>query len=390
MESWRRSVDHGVDPELAAPPIRLPEDRLAELRAAHPLAAAMPVIRRLLLDSAADAGLLVAVSDAAGQLLWVEGARVVLARAERVHFMAGADWSETAAGTNAPGTALALDAAVQILGAEHLTRSAAEWSCSAAPIHEPDTGAVLGVLDLTGGPEVVTPQTLTLVRATVAAVEAELALARLHPRRPRRVLEHGWSAPVRQPPALRTLGQRGAWLTHDATSTTLSLRHSEILLLLAEHPAGLSAAELAVALSDEELSLVTVRAELSRLRALLGPLRLGSRPYRLESSVTSDVAELRDHLEAGRVRQAVAAYPGPLLPASTAPAVEELRDQLHMRLRSALLAQRDPDALLSFADTAHGRQDHEIWTAALAALPSRSPRYAQVAAHLLRLDAELA
>jgi len=390
VESWRRSVDHGVDPELAAPPIRLPQDRLTELRAAHPLAAAMPVIRRLLLESAADAGLLVAVSDAAGQLLWVEGARAVLTRAERVHFMAGADWSETAAGTNAPGTALALDAAVQILGAEHLTRSAAEWSCSAAPIHEPDTGAVLGVLDLTGGPEVVTPQTLTLVRATVAAVEAELALVRLDPRRERRVLEHGWSGPARQPPVLRTLGQRGARVVQDDTSTTLSLRHSEILLLLAENPAGLSAAELAVALSEEELSLVTVRAELSRLRTLLGRLRLGSRPYRLESGLTSDVTELRAHLAAGRVRQAVAAYPGPLLPASSAPAVGELRHQLHMLLRSALLAQGDPDALLSFADTAHGREDLEIWTAALAALPPRSPRRAQVAAHAARLEASLA
>ncbi|SDT07975.1 hypothetical protein SAMN04488543_2980 [Friedmanniella luteola] len=390
VESWRRSVGHGVDPELSAPPIRLADDRLADLRAGHPLAAAMPVIRRLLLESAADAGLLVAVSDAAGQLLWVEGARAVLAKAERVHFMAGADWSETAAGTNAPGTALALGTPVQILGAEHLTRSAAEWSCSAAPIHEPDTGAILGVLDLTGGPEVVTPQTLTLVRATVAAVEAELALERLAPRRAGRVMERGWSPPLRQPPVLRVLGQRGARLTHDETSTTLSLRHSEILLLLAEHPAGLSAAELAVALSEEELSLVTVRAELSRLRTLLGPLRLASRPYRVDDGLTSDLTVLRGHLATGRVRQAVAAYPGPLLPTSTAPAVAELREELHMLLRSALLAQGDPDALLSFADTAHGHGDYEIWAAALAALPPRSPRYAQVAAHVDRLDGVLA
>jgi hypothetical protein len=33
----------------------------------HPLAAAMPLIRRLLVDRAAEAGLLVAVTDAAGQ-----------------------------------------------------------------------------------------------------------------------------------------------------------------------------------------------------------------------------------------------------------------------------------------------------------------------------------
>ncbi len=33
-------------------------------------------------------------------------------------------------------------------------RQVTPWSCSAAPIREPDTGAILGVLDLTGGPEV--------------------------------------------------------------------------------------------------------------------------------------------------------------------------------------------------------------------------------------------
>ena len=58
----------------------------------------------------------------------------------------------------------------------------------------------------------------------------------------------------------------------------LSLRHAEILLLLARHPAGLSADELAVLLSDQVLSDVTVRAEVSRLRRIVGPLLSESRP----------------------------------------------------------------------------------------------------------------
>ena len=103
---------------------RLPldDDRLADARTAHPLAVGMPVIRRLLVDQAAEAGLLVAVSDAAGQLLWVEGDPVLRAKAESMHFLPGADWSEASAGTNAPGTALALGRPVQIFGPEHLLR----------------------------------------------------------------------------------------------------------------------------------------------------------------------------------------------------------------------------------------------------------------------------
>ncbi len=383
-ESWRRSVAGGLDPEQAMAQIRLDETALADIRDAHPLAAGMPVIRRLLVESAADAGLLVAVSDAAGQLLWVEGNAQLRALAEGMHFLPGADWSESSVGTNAPGTALALDRPVQIFGPEHLARQVTPWSCSAAPIHDPDTGAILGVLDLTGGNEVVTPQSLTLVRATVAAVEAELRIERLSPTPGTRVSSSGWTAP-----GLEVLGGHGATLRHGSTTSRLSLRHSEILLLLSESGDGLTTAELAVALSDDEQAQVTVRAELSRLRSVLGPIKLASRPYRLETALETDVTLVRDDLDAGRLRRAVASYRGPVLPASTAPAVERLRDELHMHVRSRLLVSDDADALLSFADTTHGRDDFEVWERVLSILPPTSPRYVQVAAHVAQLDAEL-
>src|SRR5690606_12240392 len=153
IDSWRRSVEGGLDPERALAEIRLDAAELAAVRDGHPLAAGIPVIRRLLVESAADAGLLVAVSDAVGRLLWVEGDASLRARAEAMHFLPGADWSERSAGTNAPGTALALDRPVQIFGPEHLARLVTGWSCAAAPIHDPDTGTILGVLDLTGGDE---------------------------------------------------------------------------------------------------------------------------------------------------------------------------------------------------------------------------------------------
>ena len=389
--SWRRSVQSGLDPESSVAAIRLDEERLAEIRATHPLSAVMPVIRRLLVDPATDSGLLVAVSDAAGQLLWVEGAARLRSLAEGMHFVPGADWSERSAGTNAPGTALVVGGPVQILGAEHLARPVTPWSCSAAPIHEPDTGAVLGVLDLTGGPEVVTPQTLTLVRATVAAVEAELRLQRLAtvPRAPR-LTAAGWRPAEPTEPFLAVLGRRGAWLRHGRTTTTLSQRHSELLLLLAESDGGLTAGELAVALSQHEQSPVTIRAELSRLRTLLGPLRLRSRPYAVLGGLDTDLGTVRRHLAAARLRQAVAAYRGPVLPTSAAPAIVELREDLHARLRSALLSSGDADALLSFADTAHGHTDYAVWAAALEALPTSSPRYGEVAGHVDRLDVQLA
>jgi hypothetical protein len=383
-DSWRRSLRSGIDPERSLAQLRLDESRLAEARTDHPLAIGMPVIRRLLVEGAAEAGLLVAVGDAAGQLLWVEGDPVLRARAERMHFLPGADWSEDSAGTNAPGTALALGRPVQIFGPEHLLRPVTAWSCSAAPIREPDTGAILGVLDLTGGPEIAGAQTLALVRATVAAVEAELRLSRLAGAGA--VAVHPHTAPVE--PRLEVLGRRSARFSHPGTTTELSLRHSEIMLLLADSPDGLSSAELGVALSDDDQAMVTIRAELSRLRSQLGPVPLQSRPYRLPQ-LTSDIDDLRADLASGRLRTAVARYRGPVLPASRAPGVEQIRGDLHRQLRGRLLAGSDPDALLAFADTPYGREDFDLWSRALAILPPSSCRLPEVAEHLRQLDLDL-
>ena len=68
-----------------------------------------------------------------------------------MNFVPGADWSERGAGTNAPGTALALDRELQIRGSEHFSRVVQPWSCTAVPVHDPATGALLGAIDLTGG-----------------------------------------------------------------------------------------------------------------------------------------------------------------------------------------------------------------------------------------------
>ncbi|SIL07778.1 Putative transcriptional regulator [Mycobacteroides abscessus subsp. abscessus] len=50
------------------------------------------------------------------------------------------------------------------------------WSCTAVPIHDPLSGTPLGSLDLTGGVDIASPQTLALVRATAVAVEHFIAL----------------------------------------------------------------------------------------------------------------------------------------------------------------------------------------------------------------------
>src|SRR4051794_6594455 len=173
-ESWRRSLGSGVDPDGVAPPVELLDDDLIAYREAHPLASVMPVIRRLLVQDAEADRMIVAVTDAGGRMLWVEGDHRLRSRAAGMHFVEGARWSEDVAGTNAPGTALAVDHAVQIYGSEHYRRPVQPWSCSAAPVHDPFSGALIGAIDVTGGDHVASPRVLPLVGATVGGVEPEL------------------------------------------------------------------------------------------------------------------------------------------------------------------------------------------------------------------------
>ena len=129
-DSWRRSLGSGVDPDGSAPPVELLDDDLLAYRAAHPLAPVMPVIRRLLVQDAEADQMIVAVTDAEGRMLWVEGDSRLRSRAAGMHFVEGARWAEDVVGTNAPGTALAVDHAVQIYGSEHFRRPEICSRCS--------------------------------------------------------------------------------------------------------------------------------------------------------------------------------------------------------------------------------------------------------------------
>ncbi|HWV78379.1 MAG TPA: transcriptional regulator, partial [Isoptericola sp.] len=135
-DSWRRSLRSGVDPDTPHPQVALADSELDAYRATHPLAAVMPVVRELVVDGAADDGLVVAVSDEIGRLLWVEGNHRLRGTVDRVGFVEGAVWGEESVGTNAPGTALATRRAVQVIGAEHFSRPVQELSCAAAPIRD--------------------------------------------------------------------------------------------------------------------------------------------------------------------------------------------------------------------------------------------------------------
>lgn len=172
--SWERSLAARVDPEHRAPAVVIAEDELSDRREHHPLSAVMPLLQSTLVSIADDAMHVMLVTDADGHILWRDGASKLFAVADDVGLLPGTRWTEEAIGTNAMGTALAVDGPVRIHSAEHLVRTYHAWTCAAAPVHDPDTGAILGAIDISGPLHTVHPAMAQLVVATAQLAENQL------------------------------------------------------------------------------------------------------------------------------------------------------------------------------------------------------------------------
>lgn len=378
-DSWQRMLAKGVDPDAQRSPV-VEAGGIDMLRRSSGLMSVLDDVSRGLESLVAEGDNILVVADAQGRVLWRSGSPSVLANADRLGFVEGANWGEGTVGTNAIGTALVSNRAVQVFSAEHFMRSHHSWTCAGAPIKDPRTGQVIGVVDVSGPAATVHPTTIALVDVVARLAESHLReqhdrvlnrlrtvaapiLARigkpalavdaegwvaavdslpLHNRlllpeqiAPGRawipplgmceveLLPGGWlvrlteddnAAPaisrvtldVKRPggAALEMVGQFGCW------RHAITLRHAEILLVLAMYPEGRTAPELAADLYGDRSRVVTVRAEMSRLRKQFAGLVQG-RPYRFPESAAVEVC-FPDDVSA-------------LLPSSTAPAVRALR-----------------------------------------------------------------
>lgn len=349
--SWRRVLDFGLDPTHANARDPLPRSEVERRRRGSPLSLVVDEIRTVLTSVADASRFIVVVTDADGVILWREGSAAVLCRADDLGFCEGATWTEDHVGTNAIGTALAEQAPVQLFSAEHFEEGQHPWYCTASPIHDPRTGALLGVVDVSGPALTLHPALIALVDTATKLAEARLwrhheqSLHRL-----RRSAEHvlattsgplllvdddGWVAhhagvlvrdriaapredrPLTVPGLGLCLPERvgEGWLVRpDQRSAALTARlarvgdgevlevsggpdggpgwrvsltprHAEILRLLGSAgPAGLGAADLSRALYGDDEHRVTVRAEVSRLRRVVGAL-VTTGPYRVADGV---------------------------------------------------------------------------------------------------------
>lgn len=357
VRSWRRVLAEGLHAEGRNLRDPLPLTETERRREASPIALVIDELRHVLTSVADASTSLMVVTDADGVVLWREGSARVRRQADTLGFTEGAVWTERTVGTNAIGTALAESAPVELFSAEHFESAQHPWYCSAWPMHDPRTGELLGVVDVSGPALTLHPAIRVLVESAVRLAEARLAgLHRDHLDRLRRTAEPlvagtpgpllvvddlGWvahhaglahreriAAPREQHPlAVPGLGlcvpERlgDGWLVRPAQGegqrrgpvrarldvasrrldvegpgegwrTSLTARHAELLALVAAAgPAGVTAAALSRAVHGDDQHTVTVRAEMSRLRRVVGAL-VEPHPYRVADGVRFTVADV--------------------------------------------------------------------------------------------------
>jgi transcriptional regulator of acetoin/glycerol metabolism len=175
LRSWRRCAEQGFDMHGMRRQEPLTRAELMVLRERHEhlrraCRSALTMLRR----EADRTDSLVILTDASG--------------ASRVALMPGAPWNESAAGTNAIGTALVEQRPIAVHGQEHFFAPNRILTCAAIPIADPQ-GRTVGVLDLSGDAVHDHRHAMGLVSLAVAQIERNMftetfagcSLLRLHP-----------------------------------------------------------------------------------------------------------------------------------------------------------------------------------------------------------------
>lgn len=180
IRSHERSKKFGIKKQQQASRKILGEEELQSLLQTETALrdVAHPIINDFykLLESS---GFIIILTDEEACVLDVMGDRETIARAKRSGIYPGVYLNEENIGTNAMGTAIKENAPVQVSAREHFIEAFHVWTCSAAPIHDPE-GEMIGTLNFTADKKLVHPHTLGLVMAAVRAIENSLQNQRIH------------------------------------------------------------------------------------------------------------------------------------------------------------------------------------------------------------------
>lgn len=170
-DSRQRSQDYGLRPEYDADFSVAPRNEMTLLRDKHRFLYqhALPIMENLY-EQIANTQSVILLTSANGTILHSVGDTEFLEKTAQVALIPGVEWSERSKGTNAIGTALALEKPVVVHGAQHFLRANEFLTCSCTPIFDPN-GILLGALDVSGDYRSYHHHTMALARMSAQMIE---------------------------------------------------------------------------------------------------------------------------------------------------------------------------------------------------------------------------
>jgi transcriptional regulator of acetoin/glycerol metabolism len=175
IKSWQRCKEYNVDPYMGKGDL-VPDNKLHRIKKQNKqlIETAEPFMKELA-ELVKDSHIVVVLTNAKGLILETLGDEKIMNNANQLKFIPGSYWSEEKVGTNAIGSAIEIDKPLQVNGCEHYCKQHHTWTCSAAPIHNPE-GELIGILDMSGPFKRAHPHTLGMVVAAAKSVENQISL----------------------------------------------------------------------------------------------------------------------------------------------------------------------------------------------------------------------
>lgn len=160
VASWERSQAAGVD--IAHPNAQFTD----EIDAASLLVrCARPVLQQLQIDTA-DMPLVIALTDKKARVVQrIDSSSAVARLLDRVDLAPGFSYAESTMGTNGIGTVFEAGQPISVVGPEHFSENLHLFACTGAPVIDPVTGRVEGVLDISTLSSSWSPLMHTLVKS---------------------------------------------------------------------------------------------------------------------------------------------------------------------------------------------------------------------------------
>ena len=320
LSSWARAKSANIPIErTCAPLVKLAQNQSLLSRA---LLSCQDELSHIALQSS----MVVAIGDMSSTILWTASSKRMQAAAEKAHFVAGGQWSENIVGTNALALTLKTQKSSCVFSNEHYLESVQDWVCYAAPIIDPFSKQLVGVIDLS------------------TTWKNHNSLGLLAVERCASILQNSLFERHRQYLYIRAFNSPQVLLNGKVVE--LTPRQIEIVCILALCPQGINLENLHQALYGERpISMGTLKAEMSQLKDIFSQY-LTSRPYKFQIDIDADFMQVEKALDTDCIEIALKFCQGAFLVKTESPFLCAWRDCLESRLSEAIFNSNNSDILL--------------------------------------------